>query len=142
MQLAEIADGSERDLPWLLISGFGAHRLLAKEVGLHVSRPARTKGPARAAARVPARRRHTLAICRRTGCAPRLADAFARGPQPTAVVRRYRSDPSPLVRNMQRQLAHGKMDAVLRGDFDLIAATRPNSRSLRPTSCSVHGSCA
>ena len=36
MQLAEIAGGAARNLPWLLISGFGAHRLLAQEVGLHV----------------------------------------------------------------------------------------------------------
>ena len=53
-----------------------------------------------------------------------LAEAFARGPQPHAVVRRYRSEPSPLVRNMNGSWRTGKLDAVLRGDFDLIAASQ------------------
>ena len=53
-----------------------------------------------------------------------LDEAFARGPQPHAVVRRYRSEPSPLVRNMNGSWRTGKLDAVLRGDFDLIAASQ------------------
>ena len=53
-----------------------------------------------------------------------LTEAFARGPQPHAVVRRYRSEPSPLVRNMNGSWRTGKLDAVLRGDFDLIAASQ------------------
>jgi len=36
MQLAELAGMAARNLPLLLISGFGAHRLLEKEAGLHV----------------------------------------------------------------------------------------------------------
>ena len=124
MQLSEIAGGSQRDLPWLLISGFGAHRLLAQEVGLHVLELADDgKGPGRAAARV------RLAIAPLGDLPPdkfraALADALARGPQPHAVVRRYRSDPSPLVRNMNGSWRTGKLDAVLRGDFDLIAASQ------------------
>jgi ATP-dependent Clp protease ATP-binding subunit ClpC len=39
-------------------------------------------------------------------------------------VRRYRSEPSPLVRNMNGSWRTGKLDAVLRGDFDLIAASQ------------------
>ena len=125
MQLSEIAGASQRDLPWLIISGFGAHRLLAQEVGLHVLELAsdEDKGSGRAAARV------RLAIAP-LGDLPAekfrnaLADAFGRGPQPHAVVRRYRSEPSPLVRNMNGSWRTGKLDAVLRGDFDLIAVSQ------------------
>ena len=53
-----------------------------------------------------------------------LEEAFARGPQPHAVVRRYRSEPSPLVRNTNGSWRTGKLDAVLRGDFDLMAASQ------------------
>ena len=52
-----------------------------------------------------------------------LIDALNRASQPRAVVRRYRSDPSPLVRNMNGSWRSGRLDAVLRGDFDLIAAS-------------------
>ena len=110
--------------PGSLISGFGAHRLLAQEVGLHVLETAdEEQGSSRAAARV------RLAVAP-LGDLPAdrlraaLGEAFARGPQPHAVVRRYRSEPSPLVRNMSGSWRTGRLDAVLRGDFDLIAASQ------------------
>jgi ATP-dependent Clp protease ATP-binding subunit ClpC len=130
MQLAEIADGSDRNLPWLLVSGFGAHRALVQEVGLHISEADDEEGATRLAARV------RLAVAP-LGDLPAdrlrraLGEAFARGPQPHAVVRRYRAAPSPLVRDMSRGWRTGKLDAVLRGDFDLIAATL--SLSLSPS---------
>jgi len=124
MQQAEIAGGGARDLPWLLISGFGAHRRLVQEVGLHILELTDdAKGASRAAARV------RLAIAP-LGDLPAdkfrltLADALARGQQPHAVVRRYRRQPSPLVRSMQGGWRTGKLDAVMRGDFDLIAASQ------------------
>jgi ATP-dependent Clp protease ATP-binding subunit ClpC len=124
MQLAEIATGTARNLPGLLISGFGAHRLLAQEVGLHVLELADEE---RGAGRVAARVRLAIAPL---GDLPAdkfrsaLAEALGRGLQPHAVVRRYRSEPSPLVRNMNGSWRTGKLDAVLRGDFDLIAASQ------------------
>ena len=122
MQLTEIADGGERNLPWLLISGFGAHRLLAQEVGLHVLEPTRTKGrPGAARVRLAMAPLGDLPADKLRSA---LAEAFARGPQPHAVVRRYRGEPSPLVRDMNGGWRTGKLDAVLRGDFDLIAASQ------------------
>ena len=53
-----------------------------------------------------------------------LTEALERAPVPHAVVRRYRSEPSPLVRDMNGSWRTGKLDAVLRGDFDLIAASQ------------------
>ena len=123
MQQAEVAGGGPRELPWLLISGFGAHRLLMQEVGLHILELMdEGKSASRAAARV------RLAVAP-LGDLPAdklrlvLADALARGQQPHAVVRRYRRQPSPLVRNMNGSWRTGKLDAVLRGDFDLMAAS-------------------
>jgi ATP-dependent Clp protease ATP-binding subunit ClpC len=124
MQVTEVGGASARHLPWLLISGFGAHRLLSHEVGLHVlERADDDKGATRVAARV------RLAVAPLGDLAAdalrgALAEALERGPQPHAVVRRYRSDPSPLVRSMNGGWRTGKLDAVLRGDFDLIAASR------------------
>ena len=121
MQLEEIPSG--RQLPLLLISGFGAHRLLMQEIGLHVLDLGEDeKGSGRVAARV----RLTVAPL---GDVPAdklrvtLLDGLSRASQPHAVVRRYRSDPSPLVRNMNGKWRSGRLDAVLRGDFDLIAAS-------------------
>ena len=83
---------------------------------------ARRRGPrpghgARAAGRGAARRSaagQAAALRSWPRCRP--------GAPPHAVVRRYRSDPSPLVRNMNGSWRSGRLDAVLGGDFDLIAA--------------------
>jgi hypothetical protein len=37
-------------------------------------------------------------------------------------VRRYRGEPAPLVRSGDGSWRTGKLDAVLRGDFDLLMA--------------------
>jgi ATP-dependent Clp protease ATP-binding subunit ClpC len=126
MQLTEARGDNHADadpLPMLLISGFGAHRLLRREAGLHVLELPDNDGPARATARV------------RVVAAPlgelspdklrrALREAFDRSGVPTTVVRRYRGDPSPLVRDMTAGWRSGRFDAVLRGDFDLIAAAQ------------------
>jgi ATP-dependent Clp protease ATP-binding subunit ClpC len=122
MQLSELAADQMRQ-PRLLISGFGAHRVLAQEVGLHVLEADEDKGPRRATARVniavaplgdiPVEKQERL-----------LAEAFEASPRTGAIVRRYRSTPSPLVRNMNGSWRSGRLDAVLRGDFDLIAASQ------------------
>ena len=122
MQLSELAADQMRH-PRLLISGFGAHRVLAQEVGLHVLEADEDKGPRRATARVniavaplgdvPVERQERL-----------LAEALAASPRTGTIVRRYRSTPSPLVRNMNGSWRSGRLDAVLRGDFDLIAASQ------------------
>jgi len=124
MQLTEVPARGERDLPWLLISGFGAHRRLAGEVGLHVLELAEDgRGGGRVAARV------RLAVAPLGDVAAdklraKLAERLQGAPQPHAVVRRYRGDPSPLVRDMNGAWRTGRLDAVLRGDFDLIAAVQ------------------
>ena len=124
MQLTEIAR-PQRRLPWLLISGFGAHRVLSAEAGLHVlESESDDDGTDRQTARV------------RIAAAP-LGDLsadrvrvhvqaeFDRLPASMTIVRRYREVPSPLVRQIAGAgWRTGRLDAVLRGDFDLIAAAQ------------------
>jgi ATP-dependent Clp protease ATP-binding subunit ClpC len=127
MQLTEMpgdfVNGSG-GLPLLLVSGFGAHRVLELERGLHLLELADDdKTPARATARV------------RVAVAPlgdlpaaklksALKDALLDGGQPNSVVRRYRDDAAPLVRDLVGGWRSGRLEAVLGGDFDLIAASR------------------
>jgi ATP-dependent Clp protease ATP-binding subunit ClpC len=48
-------------------------------------------------------------------------EAFATaGPGELAIVRRYREEPSPLVRDSVCQWRSGRLDTVLAGDFDLM----------------------
>ncbi len=106
----------------LLVSGFGAHRLLSKECGLHVLElqdggtgtnrvSARVHMAAAPLGDVPAAKMQSL-----------LAAALDKAPRANTVVRRYRSEPAPLVRSADGSWRTGRLDAVLRGDFDLLAA--------------------
>jgi ATP-dependent Clp protease ATP-binding subunit ClpC len=103
--------------PILLVSGFGAHRVLAAEAGLHVFEPSEG-GTSRVAARV------------RVDAVPlgQLSAAEERGailatlntaPRSNSVVRRYRKQP-PLVRDAAGQWRTGRLDLVLGGAFDLL----------------------
>jgi ATP-dependent Clp protease ATP-binding subunit ClpC len=122
MQLAEIAANTSRNPPLLLISGFGAHRVLAQEAGLHVLELADDdKRSSRVTARV---RLAVVPLQDHQGDRLRKAVLLAleQAQPPHAVVRRYRNAPAPLVRSMNGGWRTGRVDAVLRGDFDLIAA--------------------
>jgi ATP-dependent Clp protease ATP-binding subunit ClpC len=122
MQISEMPAGPAGEAPLLLISGFGAHRVLARECGLHVLELADGHaGASRATARV------RLAVTPLgdvpdAKLASTLAKAFAEAPLPSAVVRRDRGEPAPLVRSGDGSWRSGRLDAVLRGDFDLLTA--------------------
>ena len=107
----------------LAVSGLGALRVLGPEHGLHVfEQPARKRAFERTAVRVtvaaqpvepapdgqPARRRRAL-------------EALGDAPAGSAIVRRYRREPSALVRDGVRGWRSGRLERVLDGDFDLIA---------------------
>ena len=118
---------ADADIPILVVSGFGAQRILSRESGLHVLEIADGgTSSSRAAARV------RLALTPLEEMAPAkmraaLARAFGQSVQPSGVVRRYRAGPSPLVRNADGSWRSGKFDAVLRGDFDLLPAAEAQS---------------
>jgi ATP-dependent Clp protease ATP-binding subunit ClpC len=121
MQLTEIPGGVRgKETPVLLAGGFGAHRALRNETGLHVLEvPDDGKTVERVTARVrivpvplgdlpPARLRAALAA------------AFSQAGASNTLIRRYRNGASPLVRDMAAGWRSGRLDAVLRGNFDLI----------------------
>jgi ATP-dependent Clp protease ATP-binding subunit ClpC len=128
MQISELPAGpAPGDPALLLIAGFGAHRVLLRECGLHVLELELADshtGANRATARV------RLAVTP-LGDVPAaklpsaLAKAFGAAPPSSVVVRRYRGEPSPLVRNGDGSWRSGRLDAVLGGDFDLLGADEP-----------------
>jgi ATP-dependent Clp protease ATP-binding subunit ClpC len=107
----------------LIAGGLGAATILAREAGLHVlERPVGRRQHERALERVGVR----VAVAPRPpeGGEPAslltakaaLAGVEAR----TTVVRRYRFEPTPLVRDAVRGFRTGRLDRVLAGDFDLF----------------------
>ena len=120
MHISDVASRSkDKETPILLISGFGAYRVLAPEAGLHVFEPFEGSGN-RVTARVrlavvplgdvPAAKERGLVI-----------EAIDAAPRPNNVVRRYREAP-PLVRDAAGQWRSGRLDLVLGGAFDLLQA--------------------
>ncbi len=104
-----------------VVSGFGAHRALMAEAGLHLFEHVDDSG---ASVRVAARVLVVVTPAEEGSDAvrrARLAAAFATAPRPATVVRRYRRKPSPLVRSGDGAWRTGRLDAVLGGDFDLVA---------------------
>jgi ATP-dependent Clp protease ATP-binding subunit ClpC len=107
----------------LSVSGIGAFQILAPETGLHVLESPRERGDGdlsfdRVAVQV------TVAPA---AAAPPDADGLelARAaldavPTVQAIVRRYRTEPSPLVRDTVRDWRTGRLDRVLAGEFDVI----------------------
>ncbi len=103
----------------LVIGGFGAYRTLAEESGLHVREFDGDDGGRRVVARVrvaPA----PLEDNSRAHAFDRLWSRLDSVPPSGAVVRRYRSQPSPLVRDAKKGWRSGKLTAVLQGEFDLL----------------------
>jgi ATP-dependent Clp protease ATP-binding subunit ClpC len=109
----------------LAVSGYAAYTILRHEAGLHVlETPQDEKSSFRrvvVSVRVvgqpeepPGRGREAL---REQAVRALTADAQAAQPQ---VVRRYREEPSPLVRDSARGWRTGRLERVLDGDFDLI----------------------
>ena len=109
----------------LAVSGLGCWRLLHPEAGVHVLEDG--ESPADGAARAVDRETVRVTLVAHDpepqDVALREADARAaiRGAPPSnVVVRRYRTGPSPLVRDAVRGYRTGNLDRVLGGDFDLL----------------------
>ncbi|MCB9883757.1 MAG: AAA family ATPase [Planctomycetes bacterium] len=102
------------------IAGLGVHGILGSEAGLHVFELPNPRG---GFDRVSARVRIVAQPCRPVPPAeePALAAALLSAlPTDTTIVRRYRAEPSPLVRDSASGWRSGRLDRVLDGDFDLI----------------------
>ena len=105
------------------VGGLGAGALLCREAGLHLFELAPEN---RDAGRVD--RLHTLVeVAAREPrpdderpLAERARTALERAERGATVVRRYRADPAPLVRDAVRGYRTGRIERVLAGDFDLF----------------------
>ncbi len=106
---------------WLAVSGFGALSTLGPEDGLHLREEG---GPGSGSSRVAARVRVAAQPDEPAHGADELArqaaDAFANAAVSTAIVRRYRETPSPLVKDAVRGWRTGRIERVWEGDFDLV----------------------
>ncbi|HVF66314.1 MAG TPA: AAA family ATPase, partial [Pyrinomonadaceae bacterium] len=109
----------------LAVSGYGAYTILEPESGTHVFETAQDEKPSRPT------RANVRVVGQPDEPAGRGANALRQQAErslsedsPTAntpaVVRRYREEPSPLVRDFARGWRTGRLERVLEGDFDLI----------------------
>jgi ATP-dependent Clp protease ATP-binding subunit ClpC len=106
------------------VSGFGAYRILLPEDGLHILEiPGDEKDFLRAKVQVRiAPQPHEPAGESLRCWIAQAEKAFAAAAKEvTAVARRYRERPSPLVRDGRRNWRTGRFDRVLAGDFDLFS---------------------
>ena len=128
MHLTVLESGSD---PWCVIfaiSGLAATRLLRLEQGEHVLDG--DEAVPRARVRVVVAAQSVVPVSERDGSLLREARAACEsataGGTPQ-VVRRYRDEPSPLVRDSVRGWRTGRLDRVLGGEFDLFSESRPVS---------------
>lgn len=105
----------------IAVSGFGAHRLLADEAGLHVLEASDDDEGSRVTARVRVAAA-PLGDLPAGNAAKVLRATLDKAGAANSVVRRYRGGASPLVRDGKKAWRSGKFDAVLAGDFDVIGS--------------------
>jgi ATP-dependent Clp protease ATP-binding subunit ClpC len=105
------------------VSGLGCGAILAPEAGLHLLElPSAREGSSGERAHVLVQ----VAPCEpgpaldRAALARRARETLERQPAAPSVVRRYRREPSLLVRDAARGYRTGRLDRVLAGDFDLF----------------------
>jgi ATP-dependent Clp protease ATP-binding subunit ClpC len=119
MSATEIDGIAGVDQVALIVAGFGAHRVLAREAGLHVLEKSE-EGGSRLTAQVLIAAA-PLGNVSKAEMRRVLAAAFGNPKRSTNVVRRYRKGLTPLVRNGDGSVRSGKVEEVLRGNFDLFA---------------------
>jgi hypothetical protein len=119
-----VADGDAGDTPFHVVSGFGAWTTLAAEAGMHVlESDEATARSGRAVARVRVAPMPLTLLRARGPDARALAGILDQAAPVSQVVRRYRWEPSPLVRDAKAGWRTGRVRAVLDGDFDIIGVT-------------------
>ena len=120
MRVGHLASDPGRHV--LAVSGLGCWQILHGEAGLHVlehsadddGRPAE-----RETVRVTVAPRATRPQPAGAGAVDEARVALAADAAPNVVVRRYRTGPSPLVRDSARGYRTGNLEQVLAGEFDL-----------------------
>jgi ATP-dependent Clp protease ATP-binding subunit ClpC len=121
VQISDIKDDAGRAPTILHFTGFGAFRTLQAEAGLHVLEEQMADTTRRLVARVTVVAgpdQYLPSAGRFVAVTKLMADVPGR----PAIVRRYREEPAPIVRDAVRGWRTGRLDAVLGGDFDLMGA--------------------
>ena len=103
----------------IAFSGIGAYPILAPETGLHVfESPADDHSFERVAIHVAVA--PSFPASPDADAVELARRAFAELPPSNTIVRRYRTKPSPLVRDSVRNWRTGRLDRVLAGEFDVM----------------------
>ena len=123
MHLSEVA--SHGSLPLLVLSGFGAARLLDNEIGLHILDYEQSDDSGRTIGRVTVTRSPAVLPESVTERYIVLSAELEKAPAAATVVRRYRLDSSPLIRDFRQGWRTGRADLVFDGHFDVIGETSP-----------------
>ena len=113
------------------VAGGCAARLLQRETGLHVLDYEDSDDAGRTIARVIVK---PTPLAMPSSGADRYALLIAeieKGPHPSTVVRRYRDDASPLVRDMKQGWRTGRAELVFDGQFDVIGDVSPVTEERR-----------
>jgi ATP-dependent Clp protease ATP-binding subunit ClpC len=107
----------------IAFSGLGVHAILRREAGLHVLETPDTDGSfLRRSARVRvAPQPFKPRAAAQTELDYARACVFGASSSGNTIVRRYREQPSPLVRDSVAGWRTGRLDQVLGGDFDLMS---------------------
>jgi ATP-dependent Clp protease ATP-binding subunit ClpC len=126
MRSQTLTAGAQKSGPGTIVtafSGLGAHAILQRESGLHIFETPDTDGSfERQSTRV-----RVVTQPFKPRAAVQTEAEYARAciagapPGGNNIVRRYREQPSPLVRDGVAGWRSGRLDQVLGGDFDLMA---------------------
>jgi ATP-dependent Clp protease ATP-binding subunit ClpC len=123
MVLRDTRDESKKEYQFMLaVSGFGSYSILQGEQGLHVLEVPTTQKASQKyniqvricpQPEIPAQNKETLL---------EQADQefLSQTDSGARIVRHYRIEPSPLIRDNIRKWRSGRLDRVLEGDFDLM----------------------
>jgi ATP-dependent Clp protease ATP-binding subunit ClpC len=112
MRVEMLEQDPERGTAKLAVSGFGAYRLLAREVGLHLLESDDDNGTTR---RLGVQ---VDVMPDGAGATTTMSSPLEQGER--QVCRRYRLSPSPLARDSRAGWRTGRVDRVLAGDFDVM----------------------
>jgi len=111
MQVEIVEQDAKRCRARLSISGFGAFRLLGEEAGMHVLEFDDGRG---------ATQRLSMQVAVEPAGPGGVAAPIPAAAATQPICRRYRDEPSPLVRDTRRGWRSGRLERVLAGDFDIM----------------------
>ena len=121
MRLGELDTKNSRYQALFTVSGFGSHGVLSLESGLHVFEVPKNKSRFnRIRARVQVAPVPTAAQDKQVNRGAKATRCLDEAAVKVEIVRRYRQQPSPLVRDSIRGWRTGRLDRVFDGNFDVL----------------------